>query len=217
MDDDFEDEVPVVQRFWGHEIKAGSTYSITLTDTELHITNVSLRNSVDGRAVVTAKTPTISTPIALAILDKSHPHALLDVNFFPDDESVEIGVEGATGMSVCVAGSTALYAEPPDSEEDDEEDDVDELAAINTAKNANITAPEGKPASLAGSKRSRPFEADHKTAPKRNAKHDEEEDDDDEEDGEEDEEEEEEEGGGGGTETPGCKEASARCEACQCR
>lgn len=124
-------------RFWGTRIQGGKSLTLTLTNTELHLTQVCLIGK--GSAQVIASTPTISD-IPICILSSSGvdgAHKLLDLNFFPEDETITFKVEGNAAVSL--AGSIAIIGALMEVS-DDEESDVEEPAPkkSKTAKGAAV-------------------------------------------------------------------------------
>jgi FK506-binding nuclear protein len=117
----------VVQRFWGMKLAPGKPFTLTLTRTELHVTQATLvEGGAAGSGAVTlyASTPTIrDVPIVTLTRGAGAPTStLLDVNFFPEDESVTFRLEGAA--SVALAGSIAIFGGilvVSDSEDEEEE------------------------------------------------------------------------------------------------
>jgi len=100
-----EDEPEVVPRFWGCNITPGKDFKLVLTRTELKLTNAAIA-ATGGTARLTVSTPLIKN-IVVCSLGGSVTQCLLDVAFFPEDESVTLRVEGSCALAL--AGSIAIF------------------------------------------------------------------------------------------------------------
>lgn len=111
------DDATVV-RFWGTTLSAGVPLKLSLSSTELHVTQAVL---VGGkRATIYASTNGVPS-IALTVLSSAAPTALIDVCFFDDDETVELRVDGE-GANVALSGSICVHVPPSDEEGESDED-----------------------------------------------------------------------------------------------
>jgi FK506-binding nuclear protein len=108
--------VSVEQHFWGMVLGPKNPFTLSLTQTELQITQVTLLGG--GEATLYASTPAVDA-LPLCVLGP-HPlprSALLDLNFFPEDESVTLIVKGEGSISV--AGTIAIRGGMPDNPDDE--------------------------------------------------------------------------------------------------
>jgi FK506-binding nuclear protein len=107
-----------VTRFWGTTLTAGSPLKLSLTLSELHVTQAVLMTG--KRATLYASTSGVSS-IAVAVLTAASPTALVDVCFFDDDETVELRVDGE-GASIALSGSICVSAPNEEGDDDGDED-----------------------------------------------------------------------------------------------
>ena len=142
------DRSDVVQHFWGMTLgaKGGQkSFQLSLTQTELQITQATFLG--EGTATLCAATAVVGS-LPLCVLGDSASglprSALLDLNFFPEDDSVTLSVKG-TG-AITIAGTLATFGTIPDDEEEEEEEEEGEKEAAG----AGSAAGKGAAARAAG-------------------------------------------------------------------
>lgn len=107
----------VEQHFWGMVLGPKNPFTLSLTQTELQITQATLLGS--GEATLYASTPAVDAlPLCVLGPPPLPRSALLDLNFFPEDESVTLIVKGEGSISV--AGTIAIRGGMPDDPEGEE-------------------------------------------------------------------------------------------------
>jgi FK506-binding nuclear protein len=118
-----EDNEEVVQRFWGMRLPAGKPFTLTLTRTELHVTQVTATH--DETVTVMSSTNLIKD-VCVAVLHKGRERqALVDLNYFPGDETVTF----SASHDVYLAGSIAIFGGQLIVDDSDEEDEEEEEPA----------------------------------------------------------------------------------------
>ena len=118
-------QAPDVMHFWGVQLSSGKPLTLSLTQTELHMTGAVLVKG-SARATVTATTNGVPGGVVFASVGGTGPSStLLDTNFFPDDDTVTLRVDSADGSAVVVAltGSIACFDVVGDEEEEDEDEE----------------------------------------------------------------------------------------------
>src|SRR5690242_15271732 len=125
----------VVQRFWGMTLAPGKDFTLTLTRTELHLTQACV-TAEDSSATLTVSTPQIKNVTLATLAMRGLRQTLLDVSFFPGDESVTFRAEGAP---VHLAGSIAIFGGIL-MVSDDEDEEAEPVASKKGSKAATKPA-----------------------------------------------------------------------------
>jgi FKBP-type peptidyl-prolyl cis-trans isomerase len=114
-------DAKTVQHFWGMELgPKNPKFTLSLTQAELQITQATLVGAHGASAtILRASTPFVE-PIPLCQLGGGDlPRSvLLDLNFFPEDETVTLSVEGPG--SLALAGTLAVIGELEGGEKEEE-------------------------------------------------------------------------------------------------
>jgi FK506-binding nuclear protein len=114
---------PEVMHFWGVELTVGKPLKLSLTQTELHVTGVVMVKG-GAQAVVSASTGSLPKGVVFGAVGSQQPSALLDINFFPDDESVTLSLDSKDKNAVVsLTGTIAVYREGDAGDEEEEEDE----------------------------------------------------------------------------------------------
>jgi FK506-binding nuclear protein len=135
----------VHQRFWGVTIAPGATYTASLERTELHVTAAAVTSGT-GNSSILASSNKIKEVTLCTLSTKGPWQTLLDVNFFPADESASFRNDG--GVAVSLSGTIAIFGGQleevsSDEEEDEEEEDEEEEAAAASAGGKRTGAARG--------------------------------------------------------------------------
>ena len=137
--------------------RASGSLTVSLLSSELHVTSLALAAlPASGRVAVRVSTARVRARVTVATLSAAMPHALVDLSFFPADESVEFTTawassEGAAAglpPAVDIAGSAAVFGEglPDDDEEEEEVDDGEKNKASAAGGKSARAAPAPAPA-----------------------------------------------------------------------
>lgn len=129
------EEQQLVSRFWGVVLSPGQTYTMTLSSAEIHITQAYAvgASSTNSNISSTSPDPLSCTLIVSSNRIKNIPvctvtatpqegsrQALLDLNFFEDDEQISL-TNQSEKCSLSLVGTVAVYPLEDDEEEDEEE------------------------------------------------------------------------------------------------
>jgi len=105
----------VEQHFWGMLLGPKNPFTLSLTLTELQITQATLVG--DGPATLYASTQVVDAlPLCVLGAPPLPRSSLLDLNFFPEDESVTLIVKGSGSISI--AGTIAIKDDIPEDPEE---------------------------------------------------------------------------------------------------
>lgn len=134
---DEERGIPTSQRFWGLVLEPGKPFTLTLSRTDLHLTNASV-TAQDGSAVLIASSSLIKDIPLCTLSTKGPRQCLLDVDFFEHDETCTLRVEGTCPINV--AGTVALFGPPlPDSDDEETNKPVKKGTASNAGAHSAKT------------------------------------------------------------------------------
>ncbi len=112
--------------FWGVELTVGKPLKLSLTQTELHVTGVVMVKG-GAQAVVSASTGGLPKGVVFGAVGSQQPSALLDINFFPDDEYVTLSLDSKDKNAVVsLTGTIAVYRDGDAGEQEEGEEEEEE-------------------------------------------------------------------------------------------